>query len=626
MSRLNADIISGGPELDGARSALERAAADARERALRPKRTELERMDVVVVGHVDHGKSTVIGRLMADTGSLPQGKLEQVKEMCAKNARPFEYAFLLDALKNEQAQGITIDTARCFFKTENRHYIIHDAPGHIEFLKNMITGASRAEAALLVIDAHEGVKENSKRHGYILSMLGIRQIAVLVNKMDLLDWDRERFDAVTAEYGEFLGRLGVVPTRFIPISARDGANIVDGAADVAPWYDGPTVLEQVEGFRRVDDDAERPFRMPLQDVYRFTAQGDDRRIFAGTVETGRVRPGDKVVFWPSGKGSTVKAIEVLQGEQPREAYANQAVGFTLETQVYARPGELVTRADEPAPEVTTRLRANVFWMGTAPLVPGRRYTLRIGTATVPVELAEVLSVLDASELSSIAGKRQVDRHDVAEIVLKTARPVALDAASVLERTARFVIVDGFDIAGCGMAIESLGDAVSGGEVTRRLLSGSVTTDERALRYGHVGKAIVITGGTGGQAGSIANGVERRLFDLGAHAYLLSLGDSAGELNAALERDNRLGYVADVAKAMADAGVVVVTALADADRFDVERVRTLTAPHDLFVVGIGDAAEDLSPDVLLGDDDGADDSVAAVVRALGALGVVPDYMI
>jgi bifunctional enzyme CysN/CysC len=218
--------------------------------------------------------------------------------MCKVNARPFEYAFLLDALKNEQAQGITIDTARCFFNTSQRHYIIHDAPGHVEFLKNMITGASRAQAALLVIDAKEGVRENSKRHGYILSMLGIRQISVLVNKMDLLDWDQAKFAAIVTEYSDFLGRLGVHPTSFIPISARDGDNIVSRAA-AAPWYDGPTVLEQVEDFKQLDDDIDRPFRMPLQDVYKFTEARDDRRIFVGTIETGRIRPGDDVVFLPS---------------------------------------------------------------------------------------------------------------------------------------------------------------------------------------------------------------------------------------------------------------------------------------------------------------------------------------
>lgn len=584
---------------------------------------DLERMDVVVVGHVDHGKSTVIGRLMADTGSLPQGKLEQVKAMCAKNARPFEYAFLLDALKNEQAQGITIDTARCFFKTENRHYIIHDAPGHIEFLKNMITGASRAEAALLVIDAHEGVKENSKRHGYILSMLGIRQIAVVVNKMDLLGWDREQYQAVVDEYSEFLGRLGVTPTRFIPVSARDGANIVAGATEEAPWYDGPTVLEQVEAFERVDDDAERPFRMPLQDVYRFTAQGDDRRIFAGTIETGRVRPGDEVVFLPSGKRSKVRAIEVLQGERPSEVSAGQAVGFTLETQVYARPGELAVHAGEVAPSVANGLRANVFWMGVAPLVRGRRYTLRIGTAKVPVELERVLSVLDASELSSVSGKSQVDRHDVAEVVLRTTRPVAFDVASVLERTARFVIVDGFEIAGCGMALEPLDDAERL-PAARGLTGGLVSGAERERRYGHGGKAVVFVGG---DSATLAEQVERRMFDLGVHSYYLGVETATGRTAAdVLEREVRLSHLGDVAKALADAGVVVVTTVDDADRFDLERLRTLAAPHELFVVASGEGAGDLAADVVLGEATTAEDGVRDVLATLGARGVLPEYEI
>jgi bifunctional enzyme CysN/CysC len=363
---------------------------------------DLERMDIVAVGHVDHGKSTVIGRLMADTGSLPDGKLEQVKQMCKVNARPFEYAFLLDALKNEQAQGITIDTARCFFNTSQRHYIIHDAPGHVEFLKNMITGASRAQAALLVIDGYEGVRENSKRHGYILSMLGIRQISVLVNKMDLLGWDQAKFMAIADEYADFLGRLGVHPTSFIPISARDGDNIVSRATQ-APWYSGPTVLEQVEDFKRLDDDLDRPFRMPLQDVYKFTEAQDDRRIFVGTIETGRVRPGDDVVFLPSRKHSTVQTIEALSGPRPDEASAGQATGLTLETQVYAKPGELLVRADQAEPLMATRIRANIFWMNTAPLVRGRRYVLRMGAARVAAELESVLSVLDEQELESVTG-------------------------------------------------------------------------------------------------------------------------------------------------------------------------------------------------------------------------------
>jgi bifunctional enzyme CysN/CysC len=580
---------------------------------------DLERMDIVAVGHVDHGKSTVIGRLMADTGSLPEGKLDQVKAMCKINARPFEYAFLLDALKNEQAQGITIDTARCFFNTEQRHYIIHDAPGHVEFLKNMITGASRAQAALLVIDAKEGVRENSKRHGYILSMLGIRQIAVLVNKMDLLEWDQKAFDAVTHEYADFLSRLGVHPTSFIPISARDGANIVDRAVE-APWYDGPTVLQQIEGFKRLDDDLDRPFRMPLQDVYKFTAAGDDRRIFVGTVETGRIHPGDEVVFLPSGKRSTVKTIEALSGPRPDEAYAGQATGLTLDTQVYAKPGEMMVRADEPAPLIGTRLRANIFWMGTAPLIRGRRYVLRMGAARVPVELESVMSVLDEQELQSVTGAAQVERHDVAEVVFRATRPVAFDAADTLEPTSRFVIVHGWDTAGCGIALEALPEAASSGAGERRFGSGDISEEQRAARYGHGGKAIVFVGESSDDAHAVAAALERRIFDRGVHSYCLSATD-LGDDKDVLGRETQIGRLGEIAWAMTDAGIVLVAALGDMDRFDLERLRALAAPHDVFVIGRGDGG-DLGADLDLPASMAVEKAAEEALRALTAAGALP----
>ena len=531
---------------------------------------------------MDHGKSTVIGRLMADTGSLPDGKLEQVKQMCKQNARPFEYAFLLDALKNEQAQGITIDTARCFFNTTQRHYIIHDAPGHVEFLKNMITGASRAQAALLVIDALEGVRENSKRHGYILSMLGIRQISVLVNKMDLLDWDQAKFDAIVAEYADFLGRLGVHPTSFIPISARDGDNIV-ARAEAAPWYDGPTVLEQVEDFKQLDDDLDRPFRMPLQDVYKFTEAGDDRRIFVGTVETGRVRPGDDVVFLPSRKHSTVKTIETLTGPRPEEAFAGQATGLTLETQVYAKPGELLVRADQPEPLMATRIRANIFWMNTAPFVRGRRYVLRMGAARVAAELEQVLSVLDEQELESVTGAGQVERHMVAEVILRAVRPVAFDAADTLEPTSRFVIVHGWDTAGCGIALEALEDTGRGDVTGRSFRRGDVSDGgpRRPLRAR--GKAVVFVSRSAEAAHDARRASERSVFARGVHSYCLGATD-LGDDKDVLGREAHLARVGEIAWAMTDAGIVLVASLGDVDRFDLDRLRRLAAPHEVYVVG------------------------------------------
>lgn len=585
--------------------------------------SELERMDVVVVGHVDHGKSTVIGRLMADTGSLPEGKLDRVKAMCAANARPFEYAFLLDALKNEQAQGITIDTARCFFDTEKRHYIIHDAPGHIEFLKNMITGASRAQAALLVIDAHEGIRENSRRHGYILSMLGIRQISVLVNKMDLLGWDRSAYEAVVTEYAEFLHRLGVRPTSFVPISARDGANIVSRATE-ADWYEGPTVVEQIEAFTPLDDAMDRPFRMPLQDVYKFTAEDDDRRIYAGTVETGRLRSGDEVAFWPSGKTSRVRTIEVLQGEQPTEIGAGQATGFTLDTQVYARPGELVARIGEPAPEVATRMRATVFWMATAPLLPGAQHVLRIGSAKVPVVLEEVSSVLDASELRSVAGATQVERHDVAEVILRTTRPVALDPADVLEATSRFVIVAGYDIAGCGIVIDALADQRDADVDERAFTAGLVTDEQRRRRYRHGGQAIIVGGDSVQRSFEVASQLEQRLFDLGVHSYFLGSIRDAG-IDDVLAQDRALVRLGEVSWAMADAGVVFVAAAAGADRFDLERLRRVSAPHDPLVVDLS-AFDDGGADLHFDTEVPTAEVIEATLGLLSSTGILPEYEI
>ncbi|TLU57667.1 MAG: GTP-binding protein, partial [Chlorobium sp.] len=300
-------------------------------------------MNIVIVGHVDHGKSTVIGRLLADTGSLPRGKLESVKENCRRNSKPFEYAFLLDALKDEQSQGITIDMARCFFKTAQRDYIIIDAPGHIEFLKNMITGASRAESALLVIDIDEGIKENSKRHGHMVAMLGVKHVTVLVNKMDLAGFSQEAFEKLKAEYSDFLARIKVTPVSFIPVSAREGDNIAT-ISERMPWYKGVSVLEQLDLFTSDKELQEKPFRFPVQDIYKFTRSNDDRRIVAGTVAAGSVKVGDEVLFLPSGKQSAIHSVESFNTLPKEAAKVGEATGFTLTTQIYVRPGELMVKA------------------------------------------------------------------------------------------------------------------------------------------------------------------------------------------------------------------------------------------------------------------------------------------
>ncbi|WP_372713813.1 sulfate adenylyltransferase subunit 1, partial [Ilyobacter sp.] len=406
-----------------------------------------EDMNIVIVGHVDHGKSTIIGRLLADTGSLPNGKLEEVKERCRRNSKPFEYAFLLDALKDEQAQGITIDSARCFFQTENREYIIIDAPGHIEFLKNMVTGASRAESALLVIDANEGIQENSKRHGYLLSMLGINQISVLVNKMDLVNYDKNVFDKIVKEYTGFLREINVEPDSFIPISGMVGDNITTKSENT-PWYNGNTVINILDNFQIAETSDDKPFRMPVQDVYKFTKDGDNRRIVAGTIETGKLSVGDEVVFYPSGKRSTVKSIEAFNRKTQNYVTAGYSTGFTLKEQIYITRGEMAAKVGFSNPKVATRIRVNLFWLGRSPMIKGKSYFLKIGNAKVKVEIEKIKRVIDASTLTNV-NKEQIDRNDVAECILKTQNPIAFDENKHIQNTSRFVIVDDYDISGGG---------------------------------------------------------------------------------------------------------------------------------------------------------------------------------
>ena len=272
--------------------------------------TTEDRMNIVIVGHVDHGKSTLLGRLYADTGSLPEGKLEKIQGICRQQGKEFEYAFLFDAFLEEQQQGITIDTARTFFSWEGRQYIIIDAPGHKEFLKNMVSGAARAEAALLVIDALEGVKEQSKRHGLLLSMLGVSQVNVVVNKMDLVNYREDIFRGIEKEYREFLAQLKVVPQFVIPVSAKQGDNIANPSAQT-PWYEGPTVLESLARFSSDAARQHESLRFPIQDVYKF----DARRILAGRVATGTIKVGDRVVFAPSNKSAIVQTIEACIDQQ-----------------------------------------------------------------------------------------------------------------------------------------------------------------------------------------------------------------------------------------------------------------------------------------------------------------------
>ena len=519
-----------------------------------------ELLNIVTVGHVDHGKSTVIGRLLADAGALPDGKLEAIRENCRRNSKPFEYAFLLDALHNEQDQGITIDTARCFFQSGKRRYIIIDAPGHIEFLKNMVTGASRAEAALMVIDAARGVEENTRRHGTFLSMLGISQVAVLVNKMDLAGYSESVFRAVAEEFTEFLRRIDITPAAFIPVSGMEGDNIAI-PSERMPWYSGPTVLQQMDAFAPATPPERRPFRMPVQGVYKFTGGGDERRIIAGTVEAGSVRAGDEITFYPSGKKTRVASLEVFSAPVPERFTAGQAAGFTMAEQIFVRRGEVACRAGETPPFVGVRLRANVFWLGREPLRTDRPYILKCGTARAEARIERVLRVVDASNLDSCQ-RQQVEKNEVGEVELRLDRPAAFDAAKDgCDALRRFVLVDGYEIAGGGIVTAGLA-AEDYDRKNLRWSAGAVTADEREALTGRRGLVVWLTGLSGSGKTTIAQETERALLDRGVAAYLLD-GDTlrrglCAELGFSdADRAENIRRAAETAGILRQAGLVTL---------------------------------------------------------------------
>lgn len=519
-----------------------------------------EDMNIVIVGHVDHGKSTLMGRLLADTDSLPEGKLEQVKETCRRNAKPFEYAFLLDALKDEQAQGITIDTARCFFKTEKRDYIILDAPGHIEFLKNMITGASRAEAALLMIDAKEGVQENSRRHAYMLSMLGIHQIAVVINKMDLVDYSQDVYEKVKKEYLEFLKQIHIEPKFVLPVSSFMGENIVK-KSDKMPWYQGDCVLEVLDHFECEKPHEHQAFRMPVQDVYKFTGNGDDRRIVAGTVETGKIHPGDEVVFYPSGKRSHVKNIEVFHAETPKEAVPGMATGFTLKEQIYIKRGELMCIAGQQEPKKGTRIQANLFWLGRENLVTGKSYILKIGSEKVRMKVESILRVIDSSNLNSQETKDYVGKNEVAQCVLKTDRPIAYDVVKDNAGTSRFVIVDDYEIAGGGIVTDQLPETPAKNENVV-WHDGKVSKQETQAVLGQSGLVVWFTGLSGAGKSTIAVEVEKQLTERKKACYRLDGDNLRFGINSDLgftdeDRQENVRRIAEVAALFQDAGMITL---------------------------------------------------------------------
>src|SRR5438552_9170577 len=550
-------------------------------------------LKIVFAGHVDHGKSTLIGRILQDTDSLPAGKIDMVKKTCAAEGMEFEYAFLLDALLEEQKQNVTIDTTQIPFRTLRRQYAIIDAPGHKEFLKNMITGASRADAAVLVIAANEGVREQSRRHAYLLSLLGIKQIVVVVNKLDLVDFSEERFKEIDREYRKFLVDLGLEASAFIPASAKQGENVARATMKMK-WYCGASVLEALDLLQPQKPDVDLPLRFCVQDVYRF----DVRRIIAGRIETGTLRVGDQLVFSPANKSSIVATIERWKAPANGPALAGDSIGITLSEQIFVERGYVASHENE-TPIETNRFHADLFWIVREPLRVGRFYDLRLATQEVKCQIVSIERVMDSSTLETKThGREQLERNEVGRLIIQTRGPLVMDNHDRIPNLGRFVIVDDGKICG--------GGTIFGGVYTDRQVTksqnifwteGKITARARALRSGHRGAVVWFTGLSGAGKSTLAQALERDVFHHGMHTYVLDGDNIRHGLNSNLgfspeDRVENIRRVSEVGKLMADAGAVVITAFISPYRMDRRRGREIALEGTaVFIEVIDDAPLD-----------------------------------
>ncbi|MGZ5872729.1 MAG: adenylyl-sulfate kinase [Bradyrhizobium sp.] len=559
-----------------------------------PNGTTRAQVRIVIVGHVDHGKSTLVGRLLHETGSLPEGKLEMLKAVSARRGMPFEWSFLLDALQTERDQGITIDTTQIRFRTRSRDVVLIDAPGHAEFLRNMITGASQADGAVLIIDALEGVRDQTRRHGYLLHLLGVKQVAVVVNKMDRVDFSAARFAEIRDEISAHLTGLGVTPLAVIPISARDGDGVAARTSRTR-WYQGPTVVDALDALEPARPLEQLALRLPVQAIYKF----DDRRIVAGRIESGRLAAGDEIVIMPAGKIAKIRSVEGWPVTPVKGARtAGRSVGITLDRELFIERGDVISHVGS-SPRDTRRIRARIFWLHDKPLSRGEQILVRLGTRESRATVVAVEKAVDPGELSSVENKSIAKNH-VGEIDISLAQPVAADPYNDNSSTGRLVIEVGGRIAGGGLVL-----SVDAGQravpVDIVPVESALRPDERSARYRHHGAVAWLTGLPGSGKSTLARALERRLFGNGGSPVLLDGDTLRAGLNSDLgfsegDRSENIRRLAEVATHLARNGHIAIVAAVSPSRDDRAAARRIadTAFREIYVATPAEVCESRDP--------------------------------
>ncbi|WP_238120778.1 MULTISPECIES: sulfate adenylyltransferase subunit CysN [unclassified Xanthobacter] len=523
-------------------------------------------------GSVDDGKSTLIGRLLYDTKLLFEDQLATLSSDSRKHGTvgdDLDFALLVDGLAAEREQGITIDVAYRFFATDKRKFIVADTPGHEQYTRNMATGASNSDLAVILVDARQGILTQTRRHSYIVKLLGLKHVVLAVNKIDLVDFSQERFDAIVAEYAAFAADFGFETLVPIPLSARFGDNVITRSANT-PWYSGPSLLEHLEAVEVASNALARPFRMPVQWVNRPNL---DFRGFSGTIVSGLVRPGDAVVVAGSGATSRIRSIVTKDGDL-EEAGAGEAVTLTLTDEVDVSRGDVLAAAAD-RPEVSDQFAAHLIWMHDEPLLPGRPYLIKMGTRTVGAQITEIKHKLDVNTFQRLAAKT-LGLNEVAVVNIATHDPVAFDPFADVPETGAFIVIDRMSnlTVGAGMVDFGLRRATN---VHWQALN--VSKDSRAAMKGQKPVVLWFTGLSGAGKSTVANLVEKKLNAEGRHTYMLDGDNVRHGLNRDLgftdaDRVENIRRVAEVARLFVDAGLITLVSFISPFRAERQMAREL----------------------------------------------------
>ena len=533
---------------------------------------EKDMLRFITCGSVDDGKSTLIGRLLWDSKMIFEDQLaalEADSKRLGTQGENIDYALLLDGLQAEREQGITIDVAYRFFSTDKRKFIVADTPGHEQYTRNMVTGASTAGVAVILIDARKGVLTQTKRHSYLASLVGIKKVAIAVNKMDLVDYSKERFDDICADYEAFAKDLGFEEITCIPLSALEGDNVLE-RSDVTGWYKGPTLLHYLETVEVADRTQDKPFRMRVQWVNRPNL---DFRGFCGTIASGSVKPGDRVVVPSSGQASTVAKIVTMDGDLD-EAVAGQAVTICLEDEIDISRGDMLSDP-ESRPDFADQFQAKVAWLHEDGLLPGRSYLLKAGSATAPAQVSELKRKVNVNTLQLEPGKT-LEMNEVGICNISITKAIAFDSYQENQHTGNFILIDRFTNAtvGAGMIEFPLRRATN-----VHWQSVDIDKESRANLKGQKPRVLWFTGLSGAGKSTIANLVEKKLHSMGKHTYLLDGDNVRHGLNRDLgftevDRVENIRRIAEVSKLFVDAGMIVLTAFISPFRSERDMAREL----------------------------------------------------